>query len=177
MTMKKNNLLLIPPLVMLLSACGFHLRGLQGDFKFPYQSVYLQCDGTVICHDFESAVKSENLAKVVTNKESADAMIIVSNEQTSRDGYGYNASGQLSSYLLTYQVAAQVFDRSGNQIGQTIVVQQQTVMAYNNSLILSAQQQEDKSWDSVHQAVISSLIRRIVYSHPYQASTNETESR
>lgn len=174
--MRKNILFIFPVVASFLVACGFHLRGLQGDFKFPYKQVYIQCDTTVICHDFKNAVTNENLAKV-TSKESADVTILVSNEQTSRDGYGYNASGQLASYLLTYQVSAQVFDHSGNQIGQTMVVQQQTVMAYNNSLILSAQQQEDKSWDSVHQAVVGALIRRIVYSHPYQASTNEVESR
>ena len=109
--------------------------------------------------------------------ESAEAKIVVSDEQTSRDAYGYNSVGQIASYILTYQVTARVFDRNGDQLGEDIVVQNQTTMAYNNSLILSSQQQEETTWDQIHQNVINSLIRRIVYSHPKLISTNAAESK
>lgn len=163
--------------ILALSGCGFHLRGLDGGYQFPYKKTFLQCDTTVICQQLTATITHENLTKLVTNKESAEATIVVSNEQTSRDDSGYNASGQLANYLLTYQITAQVFDRVGNQVGQTIVVQHSETMNYNNSLILSAQMQEQKSWDNIHQAVISSLIRRIVYSHPELMSSNNVESK
>ena len=41
----------------------------------------------------------------------------------------------------------------------------------------SAQQQEETTWDQIHQNVINSLIRRIVYSHPLLISPNVTESK
>ena len=178
MTIKnKIALLALTVIGVGLWGCGFHLRGYDGNYKFPYKTVYLQCDTAVICTPFEKTITNEYLTKLVKNHESAEVTLLVSNEQTSRDSYGFNGTGQISSYLLTYQISAQVFDRVGNQIGQTIVVQSQTIMSYNNSLILSAGQQEDQSWELLHQNVISSLIQRIVYSNPKLVSINVAESK
>ncbi len=174
---KFANLVLGIITLTLLVGCGFHLRGSDGDYQFPYKKIVLQCDTAVICPGFRTAIQKENLTKLVNKMESAEAKIVVSNEQTSRDAYGFNSVGQIASYILTYQITAQVFDRNGDQIGQNIVVQNQVTMAYNNSLILSAQQQEETTWDQIHQNVINSLIRRIVYSHPKLISTNAIESK
>lgn len=174
---KFSNLVLGSLTLIFLVGCGFHLRGTDGSYQFPYKAVLLQCDNAIICPGFKTAIQKENLTKLVTNMESAEVKIVVSNEQTSRDVYGFNSVGQIASYILTYQITAQVFDRKGDQIGENIVVQNQLTMAYNNSLILSATQQEETTWSQVHQNVINSLIRRIVYSHPKLISPNVAESK
>jgi len=174
---KLGNFILSGVISLVLVGCGFHLRGVDGDYQFPYKTVLLQCDNPIICPGFKTAIQKENLTKLVNNMESAEAKIVVSDEQTSRDAYGYNSVGQIASYILTYQVTARVFDRNGDQLGEDIVVQNQTTMAYNNSLILSSQQQEETTWDQIHQNVINNLIRRIVYSHPKLISTNAAESK
>lgn len=114
---------------------------------------------------------------LVTKKESAEAVIVVSNEQTSRDTMDFNSVGQIASYILTYQITARVYTPQGDQVGDDIVVKNQQIMNFNNSLILSAQQQEDASWDLIHQNVINSLIRRLVYFHAPLMSSNAAESR
>ncbi len=167
-------------LILLFSivGCGFHLRGKSSDsYRFPYNSVYLDCGTPVICRGFRSAIQIESLTSLVSSPSKAEAVIVVSNEQTSRDALDYNGIGQVASYLLSYQITAQVFDPKGNQIGNDIVVKNQMTINYNNSLILSAQQQENTTWDQIHQNVINSLIRRIIYSHPKQVSPYEAESR
>lgn len=162
--------------IVTLVGCGFHLRGEDGSFAFPYKKTYLQCDSVIICPGLKRTIQAERLTTLV-NKESAEAVIIVANEQTSRDANNFNSVGQIASYLLTYQVTAQVYTPKGEPLSNDIVVQNQMVMAFNNSLILSAQQQEEKTWDQIHQNVINSLIRRIVYSHPLLISPNVTESK
>ncbi|MBX9598871.1 MAG: hypothetical protein K2X04_09900 [Burkholderiales bacterium] len=174
----RNWIKIVLSLVMvMLVGCGFHLRGEGGSFQFPYKKSYLQCANVIICSGLQRTIQAENLTTLVKNKESAEAVIIITNEQTSRDANNFNSVGQISGYLLTYQVTAQVYTPKGDQIGNDIVVQNQMVMAYNNSLILSAQQQEETTWDQIHQNVINSLIRRIVYSHPLLISPNVTESK
>lgn len=173
---KFTNYLICITTLLGLAGCGFHLRGVDGSYQFPYKTVYLQCDA-LICPGLNNTITKENLTKLVTNRESAEVTIAVGSEQTSRDAYGYNSVGQIASYLLTYQITAKVLDRKGEQIGNDIIVQNQMQMGYNNSLILSAQQQEDKTWDQVHHNVINTLIRRIVYSHPKLISSNDSESK
>lgn len=176
----KNNLikLLLPiSIALFLVGCGFHLRGVDGTYQFPYKTVYLECVTPVICDSLRSTIKNENLTKLVTNKESAEAIIVVDHEQTNRTAYNFNSVGQIASYKLRYEVTAQVFNPQGLQTMPDIHAASQDIINYNNSLILSASQQEDQTWDNVHQNVIATLIRRIVYSHPYLASEASSESK
>lgn len=177
--MKNNRIKLLLPIILALVTvgCGFHLRGVDGDYQFPYKTVYLECTTPVICESLKSTIKNENLTKLVMNKESAEAIILVDHEQTNRTAYNFNSVGQIASYKLSYEVTAQVFNPKGTQTMPDIRVHSQDIINYNNSLILSANQQEEQTWDNVHQNVISSLIRRIVYSHPYLASENSSESK
>lgn len=147
-----------------LSACGFHLRGLQSDsYKFPFKTAYLECVSPVICSNLTSAIKSEALTTLVNSPESADAIIKVYNEQTSRDPLDYNRYGRIASYLLTYQVTVEVFDKKHIQIGNDMLVKSAVTMNYNDSLILSSQQQEVASWEDAHSQAVNGVIRRIVY--------------
>ena len=163
--------------LLALVGCGFHLRGRgSDDYHFPYKKVYLQCDTPVICPGLKATIKAEELTTLVNKRESAEAIIVVNNEQTSRDALDYNSTGQIASFILTYRVTAEVFDLQGNQIGNDIIAENQMTINYNNSLILSAQQQEATTWDQIHQNIIHILIRRLVYSHPQLVSTYATES-
>ncbi len=175
--MLRNSLLLI--FIATLAACGFHLRGVAGTYSFPFKTVLINCDTPVICPGFKNTIKAESLTTIVTNKESAEVVIAVSNEKTSRDTLDFNSVGQIASYILTYQITARIYNQTGDQLGNDIVVQNQQVMAYNNSLILSAQQQEENTWDQIHQNVINALIRRIVYFHdvPLVSPVYAPESR
>ncbi len=175
--MLRNSLLLI--FIVMLAACGFHLRGVAGTYSFPFKTVLINCDTPVICPGFKNTIKAESLTTIVTNKESAEVVIAVSNEKTSRDTLDFNSVGQIASYILTYQITARIYNKTGDQLGNDIVVQNQQVMAYNNSLILSAQQQEENTWDQIHQNVINALIRRIVYFHdvPLVSPAYAPESR
>jgi LPS-assembly lipoprotein len=175
---KLANFTLFGVAVFGLIGCGFHLRGVDGDYQFPYKTVYLECDTPVICPAFKTAITKENLTKLVA-KESAEATIVVSDEETNRAAYNYNSVGQIASYKLTYQVTARIYNKQGIQTAPDMKVMGQEIMNYNNSLILSANQQEEQTWDQIHQNVVTSLIRRIVYSHPYLVSpvNNAAESK
>ncbi|RTL01920.1 MAG: hypothetical protein EKK57_03605 [Proteobacteria bacterium] len=172
------NYSLIVIMTLFIASCGFHLRGMDGDYQFPYKTVYLVCDTPVICPNFESAIINQNLTKLVKNAESAEVTLAVSDEDTNRVASNYNSVGQIAGYRLIYKVTARVYDKKGTQTMPDIVVTAQDTINYNNSLILSATQQEAQTWDNLHQIAINSLIRRIVYSHPHLISTNNaTESK
>jgi LPS-assembly lipoprotein len=159
----------------LISGCGFHLRGVTDSYQFPYKTMYLDCDTPIICPNLSKTIQAESLTTLVSHPESAEVTLTVNNEQTSRDAYGFNSVGQVASYLLTYQVTARLYTKQGNQIGRDMIIKNQMLMNYNNSLILSAQQQEAHDWDLIHQNIVNSLIRRIVYSQPHLASSSNND--
>ena len=114
MNLFKNSLVVLP--TILLVACGFHLRGgVDDNYKFPYKTVYLDCSTPAICDGFRKAITNERLTKLVSNKESAEAIILVDHEETNRATYDFNSVGQINNIKLTYEITATIFDNKGGE--------------------------------------------------------------
>ncbi len=172
---KKFVILLI---ITTLSGCGFHLRGYNTtDYKFPFETVYIECNNVIICTNFSTMVKTDDLARIVNTPESAEVTIKLLNEQTSRDAQGFNAAGRIATYSLSYQVQAQVWQHN-EQIGNTLNILSQSIMQYNDATIRSNEIGEATFWDNLHQSATSQLVRRLVYFKYRSYSVDEpTESK
>lgn len=161
--MRLLNFLLVAILFLFLAGCGFHLRGSPGaDYKFPFKKVFIDCGNVVICPNLVNAIKTQELAKIVTTPESANATIKLVKEETSRDAQSFTGVGRVSAYLLTYRVTAQIIEKH-EQIGNDIVVSSGSTMQYNDSIILSSNQNEVTFWDQLHEAVTNQLVKRITF--------------
>ena len=163
----KNLIILNLLLMLLLSSCGFHLRGLNGDYKFPFNKIYLECDNIIICSNFSQAVKTQSLATRVNTPESANVTIKLYDEQTSRVAQTFNAAGRISTYALTYQAKAKVTQKNV-QLGNDLSVSVTSIMNYNDSTLLSANTNEATFWDNLHQKATDQLIRELVYFKYYK---------
>lgn len=159
--MNKTNIFLIFILTIILTACGIHLRGTSGSYKLPIKTVYIQCNNVKICPNMQNVITKQSLATLVNNAESAEAVIKLMNEQTSRDPQSFNLAGRVTNYILTYQVTAQVW-QNHEQIGNDIVISNQLISQYNDSTILANNLEEDNYWNKIHQNVTNQLIRRLI---------------
>ncbi len=154
--------------VIIVSACGFHLRGINGNNRFPFQKIYVQCDNVIICSNLTNAVKIQDLATLLPSPESADVTIQLFNEQTKRDPQGFNGAGRISSYLLTYQVQARILQKN-KQIGNDIKVAVSASMNYSDSILLAVNQNEAVFWTNLHENATNQLIRQLIYFKPYKS--------
>ena len=150
-------------MVVILNSCGFHLRGYSSssNYKIPFKTIYIQCDNVAICSNLSSLITKQNLSTIVDKSSDAEAILRLRNEETSRDANGFNSAGRIASYLLTYQITAEVWQK-GEQIGDNITVHTEATMNYNDSLILSKDQEEADIWDKLHQDAASQLVRRLI---------------
>jgi outer membrane lipopolysaccharide assembly protein LptE/RlpB len=149
--------------LLVLTSCGFHLRGYNDtNYKFPFNNIYVECDNVIICNNFKHVVTTEDLANIVSTKESSTIVVRLTNEQTSRDSQGFNNAGRVSAYILTYQVQALII-KNNIQLGNTINISTQDTMQYNDATILSNNQQEALFWDNLHNNATNQLVRRLVF--------------
>lgn len=101
----------------------------------------------------------------MSNKIESDVVIIeLSQENTKRDPQSYSSVGRISVYLLSYQIIVNIF--SNNEFLGTLNVMSQATMQYNDTTILSFDQQEASFWDQLHQNVTNQLIRRLIHFKP-----------
>ena len=170
-----KKIILLALTLCIICSCGFHLRGYNNtDFKFPFQTVYLECDNVLICTNFRNVISTNSLANLATQSESAQVTIKLANEQTKRDIQSLNSFGRVSSYLLTYQVEAQIF-KHREPIGKTMYVSTQMSMQYNDATILSNNIGEAKLWDQLHIKATNQLVRQIVYFNHRNYSIDESK--
>ena len=148
--------------LLFLNGCGFHLRGINDSYKLPFDSIYLQCDGVAVCNVFTSIINEQNLSHIASKAESADIIIKIYNEQTSREAQNFNAMGRVAKYLLTYKVTAQII-KDHEVLGNDIAISVSSIVNYNDSLILSANQNEANIWKDLHVKATDQLIRKIIY--------------
>ena len=163
MILQKIKCIYILMIAVILGSCGFHLRGYSSlsNYKLPFKTVYIQCDNVAICSNLSSLITKQNLSTVVNKASDAEAVLRLSKEETSRDANGFNTAGRIASYLLTYQATIEVWQQ-GEQVGNDITIHAQATMNYNDSLILSKDQEEADIWDKLHQDAASQLVRRLI---------------
>jgi LPS-assembly lipoprotein len=146
-----------------INSCGYHLRGLNNSYKLPYKSIYLDCSSIIICDQIKLAISTQKLATITNNNIDADAIIKISNEETSKIPQNFNAAGRIAAYRLTYQVHTKIIEKNKPDNNINFNVYTTNTMNYNDSTILANNINENDIWDNLHQAAISQLIRKLFY--------------
>lgn len=158
-----QRFLLLFTSILSLNSCGYHLRGLNDSYKLPYKNVYLECSSVIICNQIKTTIINQNLTNIANNNIDADAIIKISNEETSKVAQNYNAAGRIAAYRLTYQVHTKVIEKNNPEYNINFNVYTTNTMNYNDSTILANNINEADIWDKLHQTATSQLIRKLIY--------------
>lgn len=145
--------------VLLMSACGFHLKGTQplGN-ALPYQ--HWAVDGGLIQVALENALRRE--PGVVLDAAKPQVRLTVLDVQQHKDMSAINIGGNTTEFLLTLRVEAQAW-RHGEALGNPIQVSVQRYMDYADSEILGKQEEEAQIWRELRTEAAQQLVRRLAY--------------
>lgn len=161
--MSNKQFIILFSSILSLNSCGYHLRGLNTSYKLPYKTVYLDCNSIIICNQVKLTINNQQLATITDNSINADAIIQISNEETSKVPQNFNAAGRISTYRLTYQVHTKVIEKNNLDNNLNFNIYTTNTMNYNDSTILANNINETDIWNKLHQTATSQLIRKLVY--------------
>jgi LPS-assembly lipoprotein len=115
MTTLRSTMLRAGALLLLaaaLTACGFQLRGANGQYHMPFQSIYLGFgDTSPLGTELRRNLRGGDAAVVVTDPSKADALFDVMSENRGKSILSLNSEGRVREYLLTYTLVFRVRDR------------------------------------------------------------------
>ena len=96
---------------LLLTACGYHLRG---DIELPkgMENIYVESASGSLQQEMRNALKSSQ-GKIVTSAAEAGTVIKVAKEDTNTRVMSLNSAGRANQYQLTYRVLFSIHDSSG----------------------------------------------------------------
>jgi LPS-assembly lipoprotein len=144
---------------MLLSACGFHLRG---EAKLPFDSLYVQAAPTsLFATKLRRAISAGSQTRVTDNSKDAQATLQILSELPQKVILSLSGAGRVSEFRLLYRVSYRLTDSKGIERIPTTEIVLQRDFAFNDAAVLSKESEEallyrDMETDAVHQ-----LVRRL----------------
>ncbi|RJX33008.1 MAG: hypothetical protein C4516_02885 [Oxalobacter sp.] len=147
---------------LLLSACGFHLRGTAFYNNLPFETVYVALpEASVFGRELLRNLRASNKTKVVANANEAKVILEIVDEKKTRSFLSLNVQGRAREYSLSYQVLFRVRDNNNAELlGVTRLAASRTLV-YNELLALGREQEEDSLYREMQTDLVQQILRRL----------------
>ena len=151
-------------LVLLLTACGFHLRG---DAKMPFKTLYIEAanpDSPLIA-ELRTNLEA-NHVQLVDKAEQAEVILNIALDLPEKQILTLGSGGLVSAFQLRYHVSLRAYD---NQQREWLPADELVLSRdynYNDSQILAKSAEEAQLYQSMRSDMAQQIIRRLSHAKP-----------
>ena len=145
--------------VLLLSACGFHLRG---PAHLPFDSMYvLAAPTSLFAAQFKRAVGTGSKTRITDNQKEAQVTLQILNEAREKQILSLSGAGRVSEYLLHYRVSYRLFDSKNIDRMPAGEIVLRRDFAFNDQQVLSKESEEALLYRDMQNDAVQQLVRRL----------------
>jgi LPS-assembly lipoprotein len=161
MQKKLGKLFLLLILVCSLTACGFHLRG-YAPLPPELHTLYLQSNSpySALTKQLQQVLKSSGVI-LVQDSQDAPLTLQILSDNFGQQITGQGASGQISTYQLSYTVSYQLLDAKGRVVQPPQMVGTTRSYAINSNQILGDTTVQTGLKDDMRRDLIYQLLNRL----------------
>ncbi len=149
---------------LLLTACGFHLRGQAG---MPFNALYLDAanPGSLFIADLRRNLEA-NKVKLVNAAEQADVVLNIASEIPEKQILTLGGSGRVSEFQLHYRVSLRAYDLKQQDWipAEEIVLRRD--YSYDDTKILAKEAEETLLYQSMRSDMVQQIVRRLSHAKP-----------
>ncbi len=160
-----GKVVLITALFSLLTACGFHLRGVQ-EVSADKQQVTL-----ITSNANQQLLRSlrQNM-KFNGIRETADAkyQIQILNHRYKRRAATISSSSDVDEYEISVEVKMLIADREGRPLSDDIRIQRERIYTYDKNAAAASSEQEELLRNELYNAVAQTVLRRYLANNKAQ---------
>ncbi len=153
--------------ILLLSACGFKLKGAYSFDHLPVQ--HWQISGDALQQPLETAMRRAT-GQALPISGSPEAEIRVLSVDTKNDVYTITRGARINEYLLSMRVMAQAYYQ-GKPWGEPIAVHIRRSLPYSDGFILGKAEEEATIWQEMRQDAADQIVRRLAFLPNVPSST------
>lgn len=159
--------------MLLLEGCGFRLRGAAlAELDMPL--TWLQNNG--VSNEFMVDLRRVLRAtgtEFAADAASAEAVLVISNENRARRVLSVGSTGKVQEYELHYAVSFRVHDAAGRELLPEQAVGRERDYTFDQNDVLAKQSEEALLYRDMRRDVISEILRRLQKLR--QATGHETD--
>jgi LPS-assembly lipoprotein len=160
---------------LLLSGCGFHLRGTA---TLPFNTLYVQAPAlSPFALQLKRAVHAGSSTKVIEQPEQAEAILQILNEVPEKEILSLSAGGRVREFQLRYRVGFRVHDGKGSDFVPQTTIQLTRDMTYDDTQVLAKEQEELLLIRDMQSDMVQQIIRRLAAAKQPTAKVEEKEEQ
>lgn len=149
---------------LLLSACGFQLRGA---YNLPYESLFISLpEGSVLGAGLKRQIRAGGGTRLVDTMEEAQGTFLQVAELRERQILSLSSAGRVREVRLRFRYAYRVVDAKGRELVPTTGVELTRDITYDDSAILAKEQEEQLLWRDMENDLVQQLLRRLAAVKP-----------
>ena len=154
--------LLFTMVLMVLSGCGFQLRG-TADLAF--KNVYIQGGKLSITRDLERTLKI-NGVQIADKSEDAELMLDLVGESNQKRIMSLSGGGLVREFELIYLLNFRVREASNPIWGPVQTIRNRRDFSYNDNALLGKAEEEERLNADMRQDAIREVLRRLTAIKP-----------
>lgn len=149
---------------LLLTACGFHLRGQAG---MPFATLYLDAanPNTPMISDLRRNLEA-NKVKLVNTAEQADVVLNIVSEIPEKQILTLGGSGRVNEFQLIYRVSLRAYDLKQRDWIPAEEMVLRCDYTYDDTKILAKESEEALLYQSMRSDMVQQIVRRLSHAKP-----------
>ena len=151
--------------IMLLSACGFQLRGSGGQYTLPFDRIYIGLpESSPLAIDLKRSIRSNGATLIAPDAASADGIVDVLTDPDRTRGktiLSLNANGRVSQYQLSYSIVFKVRDNQGHELLAPTTITLTRPLDFNDAQRLAKETEEAMLYRDMEKDLVQQMVRRM----------------
>jgi LPS-assembly lipoprotein len=162
--MRLRNPGLLIALSILLSSCGFHLRG---EATFPFHALYISgAGGTPYYYELTRVLRSNKTTTLVDTPDKADAILDLSKATgVDKQILALSGGGKVREFLLVQVIGFRVHDGKGGEWLPYGEIRIRRDFSYTDSQALAKESEERLLVADMQSDAVQQTIRRLQAAH------------
>lgn len=146
---------------VMLSACGFQLRGADGKGIIPFKTIYLNVsENSPLGVELRRNILARD-AKIVTDPKAAEAIVDVLSESRDKSIPILNAQGRIRVYPLIYRLRFRVTGSGGKELIAPTEITLKRDISFNESQAIAKEKEEDMLYRDMQSDSVQQILRRL----------------
>ena len=144
---------------LLLSACGFQLRGAA---QLPFNTIFVQAPPTSqFATQVRRAVQAGSSTRLTNAPEQAEVLLQILNEAQEKQILSLSGGGRVSEYLLRYRVSFRLTDGKNREHIPASEIVLQRDLSYSDDQALAKESEEAQLYRDMRSDAVRQLVRRL----------------
>jgi LPS-assembly lipoprotein len=156
--------LLVLAVALLLSGCGFQLRG---SYTLPFDTLYIALPKTNELHAMlRRSIEASTRTRLVDSAKGAQVILTITGDQQAKNILSLNTSGRVREFQLVRTVSFRLHDPAGRDWLPASQFAIRRDISFNDAEVLAKESEEVLLWRDMQNDLAQQLLRRLSAANP-----------